>query len=810
MRGLVNSRWSHKIVQLVRAGYHSLNLQLGVGIMGSWNVGNYFRAGRSSKRSRTAARKPNFSRRAFEWLEPRQMLTIALPTYNAVTHTLAFQGTGDNDSLTLSIVTPPVMSMFNSIKYNVNSVDITQDAVAHVTFDGGGGTDSFTINGLASPSNKFTLNGATVTASSTVATTPVDFAFSNGISTLNVNGGNSGDTFNVQSTTVITNILGGLGADIMNVCSDAGLGTGNTGNLDGIAAFLNVDLGVGANSMIVSDFGETNPANANSNVVIFNGRIMGFAGPTNTTDIAFASSSGTLNLSLLGSDTLADTFTVEDTAANISLLLVGDGGDNHFNVGSLFGLATIASPVTVFGGSGNDLLTVDDSIRSVAVNYSVTGEVDLGTTKIIQSYIGVDKLQLNGTSGINHFAVKPNANTEISINGEDPTTTPGDTLSVNLAGTTGAVRTTGPGGSGQWTFAGNNPKPVDYTNIEQSGIEDLLAYGAAASKSSQPIVKIVDAATGTATGLAGSLINAYGSTFKGGVHVALGDVNGDGIPDLIAAPGRGLEPTIKVFNLLTGTLIEQFDVYGLKFRNGVNVALGDLNADGFNDLVVTPTLGNAVVQTFINTKNAAQPFGPLGATPPKATAPVLAPTTQFLAFSPKFLGGATVVVNDVLQTGTSAQIIVGSGPGMPATVNIFPGNASGSVKTTLVPLASFNPFVKGFRGGVTVASMGTLVTVGAGIGGHSSFQEWSVLPGAPPTTTLVIEIDNVFLNSKAPLQIATNLTDFIVTQGNDAPSSSNLIGTPKFSGGAPFFTQLIAESNSAFAGGFYIALDVDS
>lgn len=609
-----------------------------------------------------------------------------------------------------------------------------------------------------------------------------------------------------------TNILGGLGADVMNVCSDAGQGTGNSGNLEGITAFLNVDLGVGANSMIVSDFGETIPANANNNVIILNGRIMGFAGPTNTTDIAFASSTGTLNLTLLGSDTLADTFTVEDIAANVSLLLAGDGGDNHFNVGSLFGLATIASPVTVVGGNGaNDLLTVDDSIRSVAVNYSVTGEVDMGTTKIVQSYIGIDKLQLNGTSGINHFAVKPNANTEISINGEDPTTTPGDTLSVNIAGTTGAARTTGPGGSGQWTFAGNNPKPVDYTNIEQSGIESILAYGAAASRTSQPIVKIVDAATGTATGLAGSLITAYGSTFKGGVHVALGDVNGDGIPDLITAPGHGAEPTIKVFNLLTGALIEQFDVYGVKFRNGVNVALGDLNADGFNDLVVTPTLGNAVVQTFINTKNAAQPFGPLGATPPKATAPVLTPTTQFLAFSPKFLGGATIVVNDVLLTGTSAQIIVGSGPGMPATVDIFPGNATGSVKTTLAPLASFNPFVKGFCGGVTVASMGALITVGAGIGGHSSFQEWSVLPGAPPTTTLVIEIDNVFLNSNAPLQIATNLTGFIVAQGNDAPSTtSNLIGTPNFSGGAPFFTQLLTDTSTAFAGGFYIALDVDS
>jgi hypothetical protein len=786
--------------------------------MGRWNIGNYFLNGGSAMRLRRASRRRNSSqcgfqsrssRRGFEWLEPRQMLTIALPTYNAGTQTLAFQGTGDNDSLTLSIVTPP-MSSLNSIKYNVNGVDMTQANVAHVTFNGGGGMDSFTINGLSSPSNTFTLNGSLVTAASASATTPVDFAYSNGVSTLTVDGGNSGDTFNVQSTTIITNIMGGLGNDTANICSDAGMGTGNQGNLEGIGAFLNVDLGVGTNSMIVSDFGETTPANANNAVIIFQGRIIGFAGPTNTDDIAFASTSGNLNLTLQGSNTLADSFTVEDIAANVSLSLLGGGGDNTFVVGSLSGLSTINSPVTVVGGSGtNDLLTVDDSIRSTAVNYSVTGEVDMGTTKIIQSFAGIDKLQLNGTSGINHFSVTPNANTEISINGEDPSTTPGDTLSVNLAGTTGAMRTTGAPGSGQWTFT--NEKPVDYTNIEKSGIEDLLVYGAAASKTSQPIVKIVDAATGLATGLAGSQIMAYASTFRGGVHVALGDVDGDGIPDLIVAPGRGLEPTIKVFSLLTGMMIEQFDVYGVNFRGGVNVALGDLNADGFNDLVVSPTLGTAVVQTFINTKNAAQPFGPLGTTSPKATAPVLTPTTQFLAFSPKFLGGATVVVNDVLLTGTSAQIIAGSGPGMPATVNIFPGNATGSVKTALVPLTFFNPFAKGFRGGVDVASMGALVTVGAGIGGNSTFQEWSISPGAPPTASLTIQISNVFLNSNAPLQIATNSTAFIVTQGNDAPSAtSNLIGTPNFSGGAPYFTQLPVDVSNAFGGGFYIALDVNS
>jgi hypothetical protein len=227
---------------------------------------------------------------------------------------------------------------------------------------------------------------------------------------------------------------------------------------------------------------------------------------------------------------------------------------------------------------------------------------------------------------------------------------------------------------------------------------------------------------------------------------------------------------------------------------------------------VSPTQGNAVIQTFINTGSATQPFGPLGATPPKTTAPVLTPSAQFLAFSPKFLGGATVVVNNVLLTGSAAQIIVGSGPGMAATVDLYPGNASSSsVKTTLAPLMAFHPFAAGFRGGVNVASTGALVTVGAGVGGNSQLQEWAITPGSPPTASLVFQVASVFPNQLAPLEIVMNSTDTVFALGNDAPSSLvHVIGIPQFSGPLQFYTQLLADTNSAFNGGFYLALDVNS
>ena len=73
---------------------------------------------------------------------------------------------------------------------------------------------------------------------------------------------------------------------------------------------------------------------------------------------------------------------------------------------------------------------------------------------------------------------------------------------------------------------------------------------------------------------------AYPGLFQGGVRVALGDLTGDRVPELVTAPGPGMDPEIDVFSRDwvngrdRGTRLAHWDAYDAAFRGGVDVAVG--------------------------------------------------------------------------------------------------------------------------------------------------------------------------------------------------------------------------------------------
>ncbi len=74
--------------------------------------------------------------------------------------------------------------------------------------------------------------------------------------------------------------------------------------------------------------------------------------------------------------------------------------------------------------------------------------------------------------------------------------------------------------------------------------------------------------------------------FLGGVNVAVGDVDGDGTPDIIAGAGAGATPHVKVFSGAAGVEFQSFYAFDPGFAGGVNVAAGDVDGDGKADIIV--------------------------------------------------------------------------------------------------------------------------------------------------------------------------------------------------------------------------------
>jgi hypothetical protein len=210
----------------------------------------------------------------------------------------------------------------------------------------------------------------------------------------------------------------------------------------------------------------------------------------------------------------------------------------------------------------------------------------------------------------------------------------------------------------------------------------LIATGA--GPGSPPLVRVFNAD--------GSLrfsFDAYDSGFTGGVNVAVGDVNGDGIPDIITGPGPGGGPLVKVFDGSTGNLIASFFTYDTGFRGGVSVAAGDVNGDGKADIITgAGPSGGPQVQVFDATK-----LGMVLANGQLAPAAVL---QSFFAYNSSFRGGVNVAAGDVNGDG-KADIITSPGLGGGPQVEVFNG-------ATDAVLLSFYAFSASFTGGVSVAA----------------------------------------------------------------------------------------------------------
>jgi len=101
---------------------------------------------------------------------------------------------------------------------------------------------------------------------------------------------------------------------------------------------------------------------------------------------------------------------------------------------------------------------------------------------------------------------------------------------------------------------------------------------------------------------------AYAKNYLGGVNVAVGDTTGNGDKEIITGAGYMGGPLVRIFDKNGKLLSGGFFAYAKTFKGGVNVACGDIDGNGIDEIVTGAGYGGSSHVRIFNSK--FQPINP--------------------------------------------------------------------------------------------------------------------------------------------------------------------------------------------------------
>jgi hypothetical protein len=190
-------------------------------------------------------------------------------------------------------------------------------------------------------------------------------------------------------------------------------------------------------------------------------------------------------------------------------------------------------------------------------------------------------------------------------------------------------------------------------------------------------------------------VDPFEASFTGGVFVAAGDVTGDGKADLVITPDEGGGPRVRIFDGAGFAL--RADFFGIDdpaFRGGARAAVGDVNGDGVGDLLVAAGFGGGPRIAVFDGKTLLDPLpAVVGALPPKLVG-------DFFVFEDTLRNGVFIASGDLDGDGF-AEVIAGGGPG--GGPRVFALSGKDLLSGTQTQVANFFAGDTENRGGIRLA-----------------------------------------------------------------------------------------------------------
>ena len=169
-----------------------------------------------------------------------------------------------------------------------------------------------------------------------------------------------------------------------------------------------------------------------------------------------------------------------------------------------------------------------------------------------------------------------------------------------------------------------------------------------------PRVQVFEVENGSLLTLA-DFIAFNSPNFRGGARIAMGDINRDGSDDLIVGAGAGGGPRVSVYSgaaLANGqlvSLVPDFFAFESNLRSGVYVTAGDFTGSGYADIAYsTGDTGGPRVRVISGEEMMANPSADV------ASLPALA---DFYALNPNDRTGLQIAAVDLTGTGTDDLVV---------------------------------------------------------------------------------------------------------------------------------------------------------